>query len=475
MKKIGKIFIIILSSYLIYAFCFSFLAFAILEPADNKNEQDNIEDKFEPGCISQDRAEQIESGVYGVSTRLNLIESAAESIDMAYYSLGEGETTELILGSMIKAADRGVKIRILVDGMFPGIGGKLKNTKYGLAVHPNIEFKLYQPLNILLPWTWNNRLHDKIILVDGKLALIGGRNLGDRFYLEDIQSFFYTKDRDALIYNPEIDVDGYSVLHKMNDYFTMMWNHKYCKPSIKKLKAKEATKGEAMNRTLKDSYMDSRSEYLEDDDEVDWLQRTMSVDRIKFVYNPIGRFNKEPVCLKELLTLTSQADKSVMQSPYIVPSRFMKADFRDFDIDMSRVTLLTNSLATSSNIMGAAAYTNNKERIVRCGANLYEYQGLGSLHSKTYIFDRSISVVGSFNLDARSSYINTESMVVIYGKKFAKELSDTVQIDIDKSLRVDENTEYIEDENVEEKNIHKTMAGFVRIFSKLSLFLEHLV
>lgn len=475
MKKAGKIFIIILSGYLIYAFCFSFLAFAILKPADNKVDKNNIKDEFSPECISRDRAELIESGVYGISTRLNLIDTATENIDMVYYSLGEGESTELILGSMIKAADRGVKIRILVDGMFPGLGGDLKNTKYGFEVHPNIEFKLYQPLNLLLPWTWNNRLHDKILLVDGQLALIGGRNLGDRFYLEDIQSFFYTKDRDALIYNPEIEGDGYSVVNEMNDYFAMMWNHEYCKPSINKLSAREAIKGKAINEMLKDAYVEFCGEYLEFDNESDWFQRTMPVDRIKFVHNPIGRFNKEPVCLKELLALSSQAEKSLMQSPYIIPSRFMKTDFRAFDIDMSGVTLLTNSLATSSNIMGGAAYNNNKGEIVKSGVDLYEYQGPGSLHSKTYIFDDSTSVVGSFNLDARSSYINTESMIVIYGEEFTKELRETLQADIDKSLLVDENKEYIEDENVEEKTLHKIMARFIRVFSKITLFLEHLV
>lgn len=170
-----RILIKAISIYLIYAFLSAVLFFFIQSPKKQEKPAYIHSDKL---LKNNDRVALIESGEDGINVRLNLIENAKSSIDISYYTLTEGKSVDLVFGSLIKAADKGVKVRVLLDGIFHNLSGDLKNVKYALACHPNIEYKLYEPFKILKPRTWNNRLHDKLIIVDKNLVLIGGRNIG---------------------------------------------------------------------------------------------------------------------------------------------------------------------------------------------------------------------------------------------------------------------------------------------------------
>lgn len=421
--------------YLIYVFVFAILLFAIQKP----NKKDNT-DVLLGGYnlskdINKDRVALVESGQDGALVRLNLIENAEETIDISYYTLIDGKSTKIIFGNIIDAADKGVEVRILLDGIFHNLKGDLKDSIYGFELHPNIELKFYQPLKLLSPLSWNNRLHDKIIIVDGKLALIGGRNIGDKYFREDFMKDRFVKDRDVLIFKDKFLDDSSSVITDMSNYYDSIWNHEYSKPSTNGLKPKQEVRGQRFNENLRDGYRKFKEAYLENLMYTDWYEHTMATDSISFVYNPIGRANQDPWCLRELLTLASQAEESIfIQSPYIIPSRNMKSKFEQYDINFKNITMLTNSLSSSPNPLAIAGYSNSKEEIVDSGVKLYEYQGPASIHSKTYIIDDYTSIIGSFNFDARSSYINTESMVVISSDEFADKLKENIQVDLNNSL-----------------------------------------
>ena len=98
-----------------------------------------------------------------------------------YYSIAKGESTDLIMAALFKAADRGVYTRVLLDGIANGLRGNRRGVLYALASHPNIEVKYYEPFQLFKPWAWQNRMHDKIMIVDGQLGIIGGRNIGDKY------------------------------------------------------------------------------------------------------------------------------------------------------------------------------------------------------------------------------------------------------------------------------------------------------
>lgn len=474
MKKPKKMFTKIIIFYLLYAFLFSILLFAVQKPKENiGGSYENYENS---NIINKDRVALVESGKNGALVRLNLFENAKETVDVLYYALMDGKSTEFLLGSILDAADRGVKVRILLDGLFNSTKGKLKETLFGFELHPNIQLKLYEPFKLLSPWTWNNRLHDKIIIVDNTLALIGGRNFGDKYFLEEIENKNFTKDRDVVVFREEISKETPSVIKDMNRYYNNLWNHEYSKLSIKKLKSKQEIIGENANKNLRMKYKKLKNDYFQETISVDWHKKTIPTEGIKFVYNPLGRANQDPWCLRELLTLASQAEDTMFaQSPYIVPSRNMKNKFNKYNINPKNITMLTNSFSSSPNLIAISGYQNNKKKIIDSGIQVYEYQGPDSIHSKTYIFDDYLSVIGSFNLDARSSYINSESMLVISSEEFAFKLKENIKEDLNNSLKVDKDYSYVEDSNIIEGPvpIHKRILIF--ILSKITFFLEYLI
>lgn len=105
------------------------------------------------------------------AARVQLIKQANESIDIAYHTLSEGTYSDYFFKTLIEAADRGVKVRIIWDGLIGGMRGNIRNA---LASHENIELYLFEPLNLFKPWTIHHRLHDKILLADGKYLITGG-------------------------------------------------------------------------------------------------------------------------------------------------------------------------------------------------------------------------------------------------------------------------------------------------------------
>jgi len=156
-----------------------------------------------------------------------LIKEATSRIDLSYYKLVDGTVSDLILGSLLAAADRGVTVRILLDGVIQlaNMNGRVDDIFLGFTSHPNIDVRLYEPFSLLLPFSWNNRLHDKMILVDDRFALVGGRNIEDRFYLKERYQDGFTHDRDVLVYHqrqPDSTADGLapaSAITDMSDYF----------------------------------------------------------------------------------------------------------------------------------------------------------------------------------------------------------------------------------------------------------------
>lgn len=458
--------------YLVYVLIFAVLIFAFHKPREKINislDQGPVSNR-----LNRDRVVLVESGEEAALTRLNLIENAEESIDISYYTFTDGISTKIILAGILDAADRGVDVRILLDGIFNNLRGELRNTIYGFELHPNIELKFYQPLRLISPLSWNNRLHDKIIIVDESLALIGGRNIGDRYFREEKMKDAFVKDRDVLILKNQDHSS--SVIGDMRDYYEKIWNHEYSKASIKKLSSRQRDKGRDFNQSLKSGYIDFKRIYIEDYKYIDWKKKAIAADDIKFVYNPIGKTNQDPWCLREILKLSSQAKESIfIQSPYIIPSRSMIQNFNEYPIDYEKISILTNSLASSPNPLAVSGYINKKEAIIDSGADIYEYQGPDSIHSKTYIIDRYKSVIGSFNFDARSSYINTESMVVISSKEFAHKLKEEIEKDIGKSLKVGKDYKYIENPSVEEGEISIFIKILSEFLSKLVRFLEYLL
>lgn len=422
MKKIIRFLIIALSAYLLYAFIFSIIIFAFRNPSSEDRMETFTGKADDKKYRDRDRAQLVESEEDGALVRLNMIENASKSIDISYFTFRNGKFSKLMLGALVDAAERGVEVRILLDSLssLPSLAGEFRDVLYGLDLNENIELKFYDPINPLFPFTWNKRLHDKLILVDESLALIGGRNVADNYYLKNTKWRSFSKDRDVIIFKDESLGDYDSVIKDIKSYYDRSLEYKYSKRFKRKLSSKAKVKSKLACENLKEDYIATKGLLKEELKEVNWHDYTMDTSKIVFAHNPVGKINQDPWILRELLYLSSQAEKSIfMQSPYIIPSRRIRDNFAEYDIDLKKTTLLTNSFYSSPNYLSISAYSNYRKKMVDSGVHIYEYQGKGSIHSKTYIFDDSISAIGSFNLDARSSYINSEVMIVVFSEELS--------------------------------------------------------
>lgn len=464
-----------LAMYLVYVFTFSFLIYSFHPTSGNA---ENKTSAFSANHTN-DRVALIETPEEAIAARLDLIENAESSLNIAYYKWADGKVSDLMLGSVLDAADRGVEVRIILDGILQlgNIRTRVDEVFLGFASHPNIEIKVYEPFNPLTPMAWNNRMHDKMIMVDNEFGLLGGRNIEDRFYLEDAHKKGLVKDREVLVYNAN---DSSSALDDMEEYYDQLWNYKHSKFKNKKMSTRKVNKGDAALTQLRAEHQESKNTFLtthfEDIQPVDWASESLPTENIHFVSNSLGRMNQVPKGLNAILQLATEADESIfIQSPYFIPSRKMLARVNEEDIDPEKTTLFTNSEAISPNVVAISAYNNRRKYMVDSGAKIFEYQGPGSTHGKSGIFDEQISVVGTFNIDPRSSYINTEAMMIIDSTEFAEDLKQGIGVNFDTSLQVDEDYSYIEHPETEPAKLPLPRKILIRLLSFVTPVFEKLL
>src|SRR5690606_32582637 len=172
------------------------------------------------------------------------------------------------------------------------------------------------PINLLLPWTIQNRLHDKFMIADQKYAMIGGRNIQYRFYAPDNHPGRITNDLDVLIINTSEQTDS-SVIPQMSRYFDSLWSSSYTKPL--KVKRSDLKKGKAYQDALEAFITKERRinpHFFQS--AIDWLSHSYPTRRVTLIHNPIERLNKEPWIWYDLTRLVERAESSVfILSPYV--------------------------------------------------------------------------------------------------------------------------------------------------------------
>lgn len=470
MKK-KKVFRKILYVYLMYILVFAVLLFTIQKPK-TQNYIEHFNQTY-PDTTNSDRVLLLEGGEDAFDMRINLMENAKETMDIVYYTVEEGMTSSLFMGAILDAADRGVQVRLILDGVLHGIKGELKDLKYTLSAHPNITFKVYEPLSLINVSLWNKRLHDKIMIIDGNKAIIGGRNIGDKYFVKDNSNGNYTKDRDVLIYDA-IDDPNSSVKH-MQYYYNKLIDYDGTSLMFSKLSKSKLKKA----RLAKEKFIALYDSYIQDNlskvDTIDLMDVTQESDNVRFIYNPIGQSKQEPWILEEILRLAKESDSILVQSPYVIPSRRMINLYQSKDLIADKFQILTNSYASSPNVMAMSGYAHKRKDLSKLGFEIHELQSQVPIHAKSYIFDNNISVIGSYNLDARSTFINTESMVIIEGEGFTDTLQTAMNVDLENSLILDKNGKYIKNNNVKVLKMGRIKSLIIKFLSWFSLFFDGLL
>jgi putative cardiolipin synthase len=385
---------------------------------------------FISNTVSNDRIALIEERELSAKVKISLIDGAKESLKISYYKIQNDEAGDIFFSKIIEAANRGVKVELVIDGKLNKISKNFNGLNYLLTSNPNIEIRYYEPFLFFKPWTWNNILHDKYIIVDDKIVILGGRNIGNQYFAINGEAPIITKDREVLIINTDLSNYKDSALSQINNYFYEVWNSEYTKKVKSNLSKSNLNKASEKQLELDKSLIYVKDKHPElFNNSFDFSGMSYPANKITLINNPLTRYKKFPYIWGTITNLINTANSSVfIQSPYVIPTIEMQ-EFIDYEyLKNKKISILTNSEYASPNIFAFSGYLKHRKTLLKNNVDLYEYQGEGSIHAKSYIIDDRISLVGSFNMDGRSAYLSTETMFVIDSKDFAKALNDKVKI-----------------------------------------------
>ena len=364
-----------------------------------------------------DRAMIIESSSDALDERLRLIEQAKDEIIIVTYENHDGESTRDILAAALHKADEGVRVRFLVDGIagrFDHMGGDLFRA---VAAHDNVEVRFYNLIRPFTPWKHMGRMHDKYVIVDDMAFILGGRNMFDKF-LGEYTATNRSLDREVLI----CDTDGGDgSLSALREYFEGMWDGEETSvfEPYQKISAERCQK---VYDELEVRYQALRENRPELFLTCDYADRTVATQGVWLVSNPTGIYAKEPVVFGQLIAMMRNASNDVViHSPYAVLNRWMRDSLKAVT-DSVPVTLMINAVENGANLVGSGDYLYHRGDVLSTGVSLLEYAGGKSYHGKAVAIDDCLSVIGSFNMDLRSTYLDTELMLVIRSPEINAEL-----------------------------------------------------
>ncbi|UYL10704.1 phospholipase D family protein [Bdellovibrio sp. SKB1291214] len=381
------------------------------------------------------------SGEDAFIARIASVRAAARSIDMQYYIWNNDLTGSILTEEVLKAADRGVRVRILLDDLNLGQYEKGLRT---MAMHPNVQIRMVNPFanrsfrifEITRLSEVDRRMHNKVLIADSEVAIIGGRNIGDEYFWASNDINF--GDMDLWTIGP--------VLSGLSQEFDTYWNSDISYP-IETLTAQlKPTEQDYQNfrSLLKIGNQKATETSYAKGLKNDQLIKDFSHGNVKLywgvghvVYDPPAKFKeqeKEQVdnLHSQIRPYMNNAREDIMMiSPYFVPGDRGVSFLKDKIDKGIKVTVLTNSLASSDVSSVFAGYKGYRKDLLEIGVALYELRpkshkgffkpkrNLGSsgshagLHGKTLVFDKRFMYVGSMNLDPRSAYLNSEMGVIV--------------------------------------------------------------
>lgn len=468
MKKLIPILLIVLIVYIVIGAVFPFLH----QPVISKETEHSIyKSQYTGDDTTGERAYILSDNGEALEERIRMISQAEERILLSTFEFRADESGKIILAALHSAAERGVQIQLLVDGVAELTKMKGNEYFYALSSHENAEIRIYNPISLLRPWSIMGRLHDKYLIADDKLYILGGRNTYD--YFLGNQAGYKNYDWDVLVYNEETD-QGES-MKQLLAYFTDIWNLPECKVFYNSERIGKKDSVKQATEELITIYRNMQQEHPEWFQTIDYYRKTESVNHIQLVSNPTTRYAKEPIVFYTITQLMQNAKEEVVfHTPYIICNDWMLEELAEVSRVVPKVTMLTNSVANNGNPFGAMDYQDNKEKILDTGIQILEYDGGISYHGKCFVIDKNLSAIGSFNWDMRSTYIDTELMLIIDSEAINKSLREAMGVYEERSLIVTGKDDYIIPDGMVPQKISKKRERrikVIRVIGKLFRFL----
>ncbi|MEM1091207.1 MAG: phospholipase D family protein [Pseudomonadota bacterium] len=389
----------------------------------------------------------LNTGPAALDWRLHAIDSATESLSFQTFLWHFDTAGSLMLDRLLAAADRGVRVRVLVDDTFLVHQDRLL---LALAEHPNLEYRVYNPfkrrggglatrqlLNLAEFHRLDHRMHNKAMVVDNRIAIVGGRNIADEYFGLDDEANF----RDLEL------IAGGDVVQEISEAFDDYWNDRWSFP-IDRLSHRQASM-EALNEARSEGR--NSSDLHQEDTPAERLERWLSLAQsahdgmAELIVDEPARDNPAspadaPVAVADrLIELFDNAEQEiVMVSAYLIPTPELEGAIERARARGVAVRMLTNSIRSNNHLAAHSAYRNHLEELLGVGAALHEVrvdandrpkymlQPVGSkelaLHAKALLFDSDKVFIGSANLDPRSLRINTEMGLLVTSESLNQQL-----------------------------------------------------
>ncbi len=385
-------------------------------------------------------------GSEGLGARLRLIDRAEKTIDAQYFLMKGDTAGKVFAGSLLAAADRGVRVRFLLDDVFTTVRDEELEL---IDAHPNIEVRLYNPvsrfgiksLNFLFDFRRaNRRMHNKSFTVDNQVSIVGGRNIADEYFELKPEGEFM--DFDVIALGP--------IAADVSEQFDRYWNHERSLPirafrsrfDEEDLKQARAGISEEMREVGESVYREAiETELLVDlvsgKRELFSAPAKVITDDPDKLVSKIGMENM--ILVQELAKAVQEAEEEVLVvTPYFVPGKAGVEFWRSITDKGVRVLILTNSLASNNHTAVHSGYAGFRKRVIDAGVELYEARANAvdaasagtsdaealTLHTKAMMIDRKRLFVGSLNLDPRSREINSEMGLLVDSAEMGKQLVD---------------------------------------------------
>lgn len=437
----------------------------------------------------------LEDGGGAMITRAWLSEYAEKTIDIQYFIFSTDNVGLIACDYLVRAADRGVKVRIIVDDIM--VDADLEDIMT-MDAHENIDIKIYNPgvnlgkniFNKLHKLTTdfrsaNQRMHNKTFIVDKEIVITGGRNIADEYF--DYDHDYNFRDRDVLLMG--------KVSKDINKSFEEFWNNKLSVPVTdvigKKAKALTDTcRYDKLHQYAcnpenfwpqirnKIENFTSTIENIKNSKRFFWLEH------VEFVSDAPGKNDRTKglggggLCTDALINLIKNSKTSLdIQTPYLITTELGKNLFRDAVKRGVKVRILTNSLSSTDNVEAFSAYQSDRDELLETGMRIFEfrpdaaermaimtgelqktidYKPIFGHHAKSMVVDGKIAVIGTFNLDPRSANLNTECVAIIHNEEVAQQVLNGMETEYKSENSWEITTDFNPDSLVSRKKRLKT-------------------
>lgn len=401
----------------------------------------------------------LDDAFLSIASRTHLIRNAKHQLDLQYYIWNDDAIGNMMLNELLKAADRGVKIRLLIDDQN---GVQLDKTLKALSQHPNFEIRIFNPYKFrhlrVIDYVFrlkqiNHRMHNKLTIADASIAVTGGRNISSEYFEASDQ--FQFSDMDIVFYGKAVD--------HAEQVFNEFWNSDLSYSTEQLIGIGQPQQLESLRQTFKaidkiDTPTEEKLETAQDYLKLRLQNYPIQWAKAHFVADPptkvLGQAKQEDLLFWQVMRLKGKPEKHIeLVSAYFVPTQQGTDYLSKLSKDGVKVRVLTNSLVANDVAVVHSFYSLYRKPLLQNGVQLYEFKpnierkkrfwyeiatgsvipakgkNRSSLHAKFFDMDGKV-FIGSFNFDPRSAHLNTEVGLVVE----SDQLQDQITAMLDQRL-----------------------------------------